>query len=474
VKPLRRRLTLVVGEGHGSAERALRSLFPDVKARRPAARRPGAPACRCTRTSVNTLDKARADILFVDRTRVVLAEHTLVIIYGTAKKTAVAKTPPTVELDSGELQAGLAALRGKPVEVALQGGRVTAKSRDTSVRAKDKRATVSVFDGTASVASADKKVEVPQNHGTAFVRDKRQSPRRCPGAQVAGRLRRHVAGAPGERRRRRLGSLSTRRAYRSSWRDAGFSELIARRSAGDVARSGGGLPRAHTTCGSRRGHRRFSGSPPRPGVVLADARLEAAPAAWDRRHRGEPVCDSRAVGFEGSSFARRSLSEGAPHRPAQARSNLSAHARQPTPAIATASGVARRAAPEADAAVASALGSKAWTCMANAGRALRGKWRREPRAEGRVGRDLRRVRGANVHVVDSRGRAFAEVTPVRRQSGRALRRPGWPGRAGPALCRSNACGRRCPEWRGLRPRVPRTVLGSRPAPAASARWLVDP
>ena len=128
--------------------------------------------------SVNTMEKARADILFVDRTRVVLAEHTLVIIYGTAKQTAVAKAPPTIELESGEVQAGLAALRGKPVQVGVQGGEVTADSRDTAVRAKQKRATVSVFDGKASVSSAGKRVEVPQNFGSSFQQAKAPTPPR--------------------------------------------------------------------------------------------------------------------------------------------------------------------------------------------------------------------------------------------------------------------------------------------------------
>ncbi len=180
-KPLPDGLTLVVPAKVTDLPSArLRSLNPDVKARPPGGSwQPAAPGMPLYKNhSVNTLEKARADILFIDRTRVLLAEHTLVIIYGTAKKTAVAKTLPTVELDSGELSAGLAALRGKPVEVATKGGRVTAKSRDTAVRAQQKRATVSVFDGSASVASANKKVEVPAQHGTAFSENKPPEPPR--------------------------------------------------------------------------------------------------------------------------------------------------------------------------------------------------------------------------------------------------------------------------------------------------------
>lgn len=165
--------TLVVPEKPTTLPTArLRSLHPDVRARSPgsawAAAKPGMPLYE--RYSVNTLKEARADILFVDRTRVVLGEHTLVVIYDTAKRTDVARTPPSVELESGEVQAGLAALRGKPFEVGAEGGRVSGTSRDTTVRARQKRATVSVFDGSAKVSSSGKDVVVPKNHGTSFRR----------------------------------------------------------------------------------------------------------------------------------------------------------------------------------------------------------------------------------------------------------------------------------------------------------------
>jgi hypothetical protein len=165
--------TLVVPEKPTTLPTArLRSLHPDVRARSPgspwAAAQPGMALYE--RHSVNTLQKARADILFVDRTRVVLGEHTLVVIYDTAKHTNVARTPPSVELEAGEVQAGLAALRGKPFELGAEGGRVSGASRDMAVRARKKRATVSVFDGSAKVSSSGKDVLVPKNHGTSFRR----------------------------------------------------------------------------------------------------------------------------------------------------------------------------------------------------------------------------------------------------------------------------------------------------------------
>ena len=134
-----------------------------------------------TNSNVNTLEDGRAGIQFVDRSRVYLAAHTLVVIYGTASQTAVSKTPPPkVELESGELQAGLAALRGDAVvDVGVSGGgRVSAQSRDTVLRKKDKRTTVAVFDGKADVSSGGKAVTVPLNHGSAFVEAKAPTPPR--------------------------------------------------------------------------------------------------------------------------------------------------------------------------------------------------------------------------------------------------------------------------------------------------------
>jgi hypothetical protein len=152
----------------------LRSLRPDVRVRpgggswSPAA--PGAPLY--TNYNVNTLDKARADIEFIDRTRIFLASNTLVVIYGTANRTRVSKTPPpAVELDAGEIKAGLAALRGGgSVDIAVKGGgSISASSRDSVIERKGERTTVAVFDGKANVTSGGKNIAVPEKFGTRFV-----------------------------------------------------------------------------------------------------------------------------------------------------------------------------------------------------------------------------------------------------------------------------------------------------------------
>jgi hypothetical protein len=160
----------------------LRSMSPDVRVRPPGGGwSPAASGVPLYNNhNVNTLDKGRADIEFVDRSRVFLAPNTLVVIYGTASRTRVSKTPPPlVEVDSGEVKAGLAALRGQAgqagqpgqsVEIALKGGgRVSAASRDAVVERKGERTTVAVFDGKADVKSAGKSVAVPKNFGTRFV-----------------------------------------------------------------------------------------------------------------------------------------------------------------------------------------------------------------------------------------------------------------------------------------------------------------
>jgi hypothetical protein len=172
--PLREGLTLVVPEKPTTLPDArLKSLNPDVRARpggggwTPAA--PGMPLF--SNYNVNTLDQGRADIEFIDRTRVVLAPNTLVVIYGTANQTRVSRTTPAaVEVDAGEVKAALSALRGDSVEVAVKGGgRVSAASRDTVVQRKGERTTVEVFDGKAGVTAGGKSVEVPKNFGTRFV-----------------------------------------------------------------------------------------------------------------------------------------------------------------------------------------------------------------------------------------------------------------------------------------------------------------
>lgn len=136
-------------------------------------------------SSVNTRSKGRAGIQFRDRTRVYLAEHTLVVIYGTAGQSQVSKSPPpAVQLDSGEVQAVLAALRGRPVGIDVAGGgRVDAASKDAVIAKKGKQTNVSVFQGRAAVSSAGKKVDVPTNYGTRFwVNTAPEKPRPLPAA----------------------------------------------------------------------------------------------------------------------------------------------------------------------------------------------------------------------------------------------------------------------------------------------------
>ncbi|HYQ14312.1 MAG TPA: FecR domain-containing protein, partial [Polyangiaceae bacterium] len=161
---------------------SLHSTTPTVKARPPAGdwanAVPGMPLYQ--EYSVNTLEAARADIRFRDRTRIYLAEHTLVVIYETATASAVTKQrPPAVELQEGEVQAGLAALAGRTVDVTTSGGgRVSAASRDAVLRRRGERTTVSVFDGSAQVANAGKTVAVPKNFGSSFVQAKPPTPPR--------------------------------------------------------------------------------------------------------------------------------------------------------------------------------------------------------------------------------------------------------------------------------------------------------
>jgi hypothetical protein len=160
----------------------LRSIHPDVQTRGPGGGwSPGSSGQPLgANHSVQTQETGRADIEFIDRTRVFLAPRTLVVIFDTAKQTQVSKAqPPRVEVQEGEVRAGLAALRGAPVEVAVAGGgQVSAASRDTVIARKAQRTTVAVFDGKAGVTSAGKSVEVPLNHGTRFVAQKPPEPPR--------------------------------------------------------------------------------------------------------------------------------------------------------------------------------------------------------------------------------------------------------------------------------------------------------
>ncbi len=146
---------------------------PQVRARPPdgdwQAAEPGLSLSRGY--GVNTLQNGTADILFGDRSRVFLAEHTLIIIYQTARSSLTRREDPAaVELDTGELQAGIAVLRGRhSARVATRdGGLVSANSRDTVLRRRGDRTTVSVFEGSAEVASRGTIVQVPSAHGTSF------------------------------------------------------------------------------------------------------------------------------------------------------------------------------------------------------------------------------------------------------------------------------------------------------------------
>lgn len=160
----------------------LRSMHPDVQTRPPGGGwSPGSSGQSLgANHSVQTQESGRADIEFIDRSRVFLAPRTLVVIFDTAKQTRVSKVqPPRVEVQEGEVRAGLAALRGAPVEVSVSGGgQISAASRDTVITKKSNRTTVAVFDGSAGVTSAGKRVEVPLNHGTKFIRQQPPEPPR--------------------------------------------------------------------------------------------------------------------------------------------------------------------------------------------------------------------------------------------------------------------------------------------------------
>jgi len=192
-------------------------------------------------SSVNTLEEGRAGIRFIDRSRVYLASNTLVVIYGTASQSQVAKSRPArVELDRGELQAGLAALRGggagsgqDAVEVDVAGGgRVSAASRDTVLRRKGTRTNVSVFDGEANVKSAGATVTVPKNFGTRFLDTKPPEPPRPlpPAPAWQGPEPLLVFASPeGGTVRTRWSPMPKAQSYRVELaRDAAFEDLVVR------------------------------------------------------------------------------------------------------------------------------------------------------------------------------------------------------------------------------------------------------
>ncbi|HMA91034.1 MAG TPA: FecR domain-containing protein [Polyangiaceae bacterium] len=164
------------------------SLAPDVREKPPGGSWgpavAGMPLYR--NHSVNTLDRARADLLFVDRSRILMAAHTLVIIYGTARDSSQSQQSAAVELEEGELQAGIVALGGKSPTISVKGGGdVTARSRDTVLRNRTKGTTVSVFEGSAQVRSGGSAVLVPERFGTRFLPARPPTqPRALPAAPV--------------------------------------------------------------------------------------------------------------------------------------------------------------------------------------------------------------------------------------------------------------------------------------------------
>ncbi len=241
--PLKPGITLVLPAKVTDVPTArIKALQPAVRAKPPGGG--WAPAASgqplTTSSNVNTLEDARADIQFIDRTRVFMAENTLVVIYGTASQTGVSKSPPPlVELDQGEVKATLSALRGddtqKPaVEVALNGGgRVSAASKDTVVARKETRTTVAVFNGNARVENAHKSVLVPTNFGTRFVGAAApEAPRPLPPAPVwDARSHSHVALGPKGRSvlEASWAPVAKARAYRVEVaRDASFEDLVVR------------------------------------------------------------------------------------------------------------------------------------------------------------------------------------------------------------------------------------------------------
>jgi len=245
-KKLKEGQTLVLPASVTSLPTArLKSLNPDVKARPsggswgPAAA--GQPLS--SNAGVSTQETGRADIEFIDRTRVFLASNTLVIIYGTASQSSVSKTPPpSVEVQSGEVKAGLAALRGESVEVAVKGGgRVSAASRETIVERKGERTTVGVYDGKASVSSGGKSVHVPLNYATRWVGTAAPSPPRPlpPAPLWETAMTSVVLGAPtGGVLRADWSAVKDAKSYRVEIaRDEGFRDLITREEVAGTVRS---------------------------------------------------------------------------------------------------------------------------------------------------------------------------------------------------------------------------------------------
>lgn len=186
--PLRRGMTLVLPARVSEVAPAqIGAMVPNVDARAPGAGwTSAAPGTQLVNnSSVQTQSSGRASIQFLDRSRIFLSENTLVIVFGTAAESAIAKqAPPKIEVDQGEVRAMMSALRNEPVELALRGGgTVQATSKEAVVERKGDRSTIAVFDGSARVTNQGKRVEVPKNFGTRFVgKQAPMAPRPLPAA----------------------------------------------------------------------------------------------------------------------------------------------------------------------------------------------------------------------------------------------------------------------------------------------------
>ena len=299
----------------------LRSMNPDVRARLAGgswnAAASGMPLY--SNSSVNTRDKGRADVEFVDRTRVFLAPNTLVVIYGTANQTRVSKTPPAaVEVESGEVKAGLSALRGDTVEVAIKGGgRVSAASRDTVIERKGERTTVAVFNGNAGVTSGGKVVQVPTNFGSRFVGTAAPIPPRAlppaPAWEAGGTDAIALAPAGQGVIAATWAPVGTAISYRVELaRDATFNDLIAREEvpAGIVAFRAERLPAGTYYLQVRAiDKEEFLGIASKPRAIrIVDARLEAGSGALkDHTIEANPY---GTLGFGASPDLEMALDEG--------------------------------------------------------------------------------------------------------------------------------------------------------------------
>lgn len=240
-KPLPEGMTLILPKKVTNVPDAqVKSSHPDVRGRPSGGSwsivSSGAPLYR--NHNLQTMDEGRAHIEFLDHTHVFLAQNTLIVVYGTANKTKVSKVAPTVELQSGEVQAGLSALRGEPAIVAVpEGGLVSAQSRDTVVERKANRTTVAVFEGKCNVESGGKTVVVPKDFGTRFAGNAPPAPPRplppAPVWQSGGSPSILLAPLGTAVLTTNWSTVDKAKAYRFEVsRDEGFHDLVVREEIG--------------------------------------------------------------------------------------------------------------------------------------------------------------------------------------------------------------------------------------------------